>query len=250
MPKTIIINADDFGLTDGICYGILDAYKKRGISSTSLIVNGEGLQTALAIIRDYSLKMVDIHLNLTYGSPLSRVEDVPSLCEANGCFHSSHFYHEGVLVNEEELIREFDAQIAFFIKHVGYTPTHIDIHHKYDFLNAYPKLRHHLIETYHIPMRMEAYSDDYPYWHNQKVELMMDPSFDLEHARDYMEKAFLNDHIELPTHVGFVDEKIMEISSLNTGRMKDHATVISSVFKNAYKDLGYQLVGWEDIIRT
>ena len=39
MSKRLILNADDFGLTSGVNYGILHAYLNQSISSISLMIN-------------------------------------------------------------------------------------------------------------------------------------------------------------------------------------------------------------------
>ena len=53
----------------------------------------------------------------------------------------------------------------------------------------------------------------------------------------------------MPCHVGFVDREIMEISSMNMQRMEDSYLVNSKEFKNKYQSLGYQLVGWNDVLK-
>ena len=37
----LIINADDFGLTNGVTYGIYDAIKNGVVTSTTMLVNSE-----------------------------------------------------------------------------------------------------------------------------------------------------------------------------------------------------------------
>ena len=47
--KLVIINADDFGLTDGVNRGILDAHHRGVVTSTSLLANGAAFQGAVAL---------------------------------------------------------------------------------------------------------------------------------------------------------------------------------------------------------
>ncbi len=38
--RTLIVNADDFGLTEGVSRGILEAHRRGIVTSTTLLVNG------------------------------------------------------------------------------------------------------------------------------------------------------------------------------------------------------------------
>ena len=47
----LIIHADDFGLTRGINYGIVDAHRRGVVTATSLIANGPAFEHALEMTR-------------------------------------------------------------------------------------------------------------------------------------------------------------------------------------------------------
>ena len=46
--KRLIVNADDFGLTDGVNQAIIDAHHLDLLSSTTLLANGEAFAAAVA----------------------------------------------------------------------------------------------------------------------------------------------------------------------------------------------------------
>lgn len=243
MSKKIIINADDFGLTEAINYGILNAYLNHSISSISLMVNAPATSHAVDIIKRYSLKCIGVHINITLGKPVSEPHMIPSLIQSNGEFyHSQKWFSEKLNINEDELIYEFDKQVALFEELTGQKPNHINYHHRYDFYKNYPKLATHLMMKYELPMRLENDIDGYQY------EYAYNSTYFVNNVDDFV-KELKYSTIELPCHVGFVDKALMEISSLNIQRIEDSQLVNSEKFKNIYKSHGYKLVGWESINR-
>ena len=239
MSKRLILNADDFGLTSGINYGILHAYLHHSISSISLMVNAPQTLEAVEIIKRYQMNCVGIHVNITLGKPVSAPCDVPSLINEHGYFHQSDWWFQN-RAQEDELIREFDNQIHLFEKLTGQKPNHINYHHRYDFYQYYPALAKHLFEKYQLPMRLERDYADYPYEYALNQSFFIDTQGKLI---DYLTADF----IEMPCHIGFVDQDIMQLSSLNLQRMKDSYLVNSQAFQLEYQQMGYQLVGWDMI---
>lgn len=244
----VIINADDFGLTDGICYGILDAYLKHSISAFSFIVNGDSAELGAELIRHYDISDAGVHLNVTFGKPLSDPDEIPSLIDETKCFNKRLSF-PAMNFNEDELIKEFDKQIERFVELTGRQPSHINIHHKFDFLSQYSKLRNHLITKYQLPMRFEVYHDGYTYPKFEKVEMFMNDEFTIETCQDFIEHDLHSPYVEIPVHVGFPDATLMRISSLNLGRMKDLEIVNSKEFKDALKNKGYEMITWKDLER-
>lgn len=58
----IIFNADDYGLTRGTVYGILDAYKKGVVRSTKLMATGEAFDLAVEIAKENPGLDIGVHL--------------------------------------------------------------------------------------------------------------------------------------------------------------------------------------------
>ena len=72
----LIVNADDFGLTDGVTLGILHAMEHGIVTSTTMMVNTPGAQTAADIARRESELAVGLHINISLGSPLTACESL------------------------------------------------------------------------------------------------------------------------------------------------------------------------------
>ena len=128
----------------------------------------------------------------------------------------------------------------FYELHENFALILVNYHHRFDFYQYYPSLAKHLFEKYQLPMRLEKDYHEYPY------EYAINQTYFLN-THDDIHKYLIGDIIEMPCHVGFVVQSIMEMSSLNLQRMEDHALVTSSRFKKLYHDLGYQLIGWNQL---
>lgn len=81
MEKLLIVNADDFGLSKGQNYGVIEAYQHGVVSSTTAMVNGGGAEHAAALSRQYPGLPIGLHFVLTHGRPLGAM---PSLVNEHG----------------------------------------------------------------------------------------------------------------------------------------------------------------------
>lgn len=125
MTKKIIINADDFGISEGAVLGIIKAHQDGILTSTTCMVNMPYAKMGLELASRYPNLGVGIHLVLTVGRPL--IDGAKSYIDKNGNFlRPSAYPNEEPNANFDELYREWKAQIERFIKLAGKKPTHID----------------------------------------------------------------------------------------------------------------------------
>ena len=128
--RRLVINADDFGFTDGVNRGIIRAAPAAGVvTSTSVMVNMPGWDDALARLRDRRLTLgIGLHLNLVAGAPLTRA---PTLTDAQtGRFHSlGRLARRAVAgrVRLDEVRAECEAQFER-LAWAGVRITHVDSH--------------------------------------------------------------------------------------------------------------------------
>jgi chitin disaccharide deacetylase len=137
MEKRLIINADDYGLSQGITDGILLTHQKGILTSTSLMVNQAATGYAVSRTKDAPALGIGIHLNLTEGKPVLSKEEVPTLVNDQGEFYSCGTLAKKLLrlqISAREIEAEFRAQIRL-MKSFGLTPTHADSHHR---IHMYP----------------------------------------------------------------------------------------------------------------
>ncbi len=125
--RTLIVNADDFGMTSGVSRGILEAHRSGILTSTTVLVN-RPIDPALVAELAASGLGVGLHLNLTFGAPISNPKRVPSLVDAAGRFVRDPAGVAARAAKDEARI-ELGNQIDAFRRLVGRFPTHLDSHH-------------------------------------------------------------------------------------------------------------------------
>jgi hopanoid biosynthesis associated protein HpnK len=153
--RSLVVNADDLGLTVGVNNGIFDAHDHGVLTSASLFANGRATADAIArALRRPSLG-VGCHLTLVDGQPTLSPARVPSLIEGDGRFRTSWkpFIVSCLLgrISLAEVELELAAQIDR-IRSAGVTLTHLDAHKH---VHAYPPIFAivtRLAERFRIPV--------------------------------------------------------------------------------------------------
>jgi chitin disaccharide deacetylase len=125
--RTLIVNADDFGLTGGVSRGILEAHRRGIVTSTTVIVN-RAIDPTLIEQLEASELGVGLHLNLTLGAPLSDPRRVASLVDDHGRFIRDA-RELAARARKDEARIELGTQIDAFRRLLGRFPTHLDSHH-------------------------------------------------------------------------------------------------------------------------
>jgi predicted glycoside hydrolase/deacetylase ChbG (UPF0249 family) len=129
--KRLIVNADDFGLTEGVNRGIIVGHREGILTSASLLANGLAFDDAIALSRRFPDLSVGVHLNISGGTPVSPAGRISSLLNKLGQLHLTPLpIWIGILtgqINLEDIRSEFRAQI-FKVFDAGLTPTHLDGH--------------------------------------------------------------------------------------------------------------------------
>src|SRR5205823_13974693 len=82
--KKLIVTADDFGLTEGVNQGIIEAHCRGIVTSTSLMANGGAFEHAVARAREAPRLGIGAHLNLTQGPTVTPPTVVRSLVKRDG----------------------------------------------------------------------------------------------------------------------------------------------------------------------
>ncbi|MFM8476303.1 MAG: carbohydrate deacetylase [Planctomycetaceae bacterium] len=85
---TVIVNADDFGMSTAVNRAIVYCFQQGLISSTTLLANFCGFEEACEFVREQRLlNSVGVHINLTEGQPLlQELRDNPVVCGPDGNF--------------------------------------------------------------------------------------------------------------------------------------------------------------------
>jgi predicted glycoside hydrolase/deacetylase ChbG (UPF0249 family) len=127
--RRLIVNADDFGFTEGVTEGILQCMCEGIVTSTTVMANmpfaSESIRRLLAV----GCRSVGIHLNLTSGSAIRTRSR--RLTSPNGTFLGAGvLWRDGMLqrLPVEEIEQELAAQIVT-IRSMGIEVSHVDSHH-------------------------------------------------------------------------------------------------------------------------
>src|SRR5215470_11276807 len=151
--KRLIVNADDFGLSEGINQAVILGYRQGTITSATLMANGAGFATAVEMARTASNLGVGVHLNLTEGAPVSAPSGIPSLVNAQGLFtHTVEQLGWHSLVGSISLLeveRELRAQIEKVLA-ADVVVTHLDGHKHVHLIPALCRLVMRLATDYGI----------------------------------------------------------------------------------------------------
>ncbi len=127
--KKVIINADDFGLIQGVNEGIVEAHQEGILTSATLMANMPGFDQAVEMAGANPELGVGVHLNILRGQPLSPAQKVGSLLSRELRFipSVSNLLYRMVLkrVSFDEVEREFRAQVEK-VQGAGIDPSHID----------------------------------------------------------------------------------------------------------------------------
>lgn len=126
----LIINADDFGLSETCTRAIFDAFNKGLITDTTMVANGEAFDFANELSKGHKIReSIGIHFNLTEGIPLT--EDIKKCAKfaKGGRFHGKVNRLKPLSRYEKKAVyEELTAQIEK-IENSGIRITHADSHH-------------------------------------------------------------------------------------------------------------------------
>ena len=131
MERRIIINADDFGLSEGVNKGIVEAHSNGVLTSATIMVNMPAAEQAVDLVKRLPKLGVGVHLNLTNGKPLCHDEGVKHLLNSDGDFGLSPGKLAIASLVTGKVRTAIEAELAAQIQRLidrGIKPTHLDSH--------------------------------------------------------------------------------------------------------------------------
>lgn len=216
--KYLLINADDFGYSQGINKGIIEAHTKGIVTSTSLMVDGPAAGEASSL-NDYEELSVGLHF---------------------------------VAPNEQDkdLGTELNRQVAKFKELMGYNPSHIDAHKiQPSSQELIRKVFEEYSQEHHTPVRSLGQAKLIKSFFG----LNIDGSGALDESRvsiDGFRRALAEvdeGYNELMCHVGYSDEYLRSHSSYNDIREKELEALVSEEAKKLIKEAGITLCSWKEV---
>lgn len=275
MAARVIFNADDYGITEGVSRGIRYAHMQSLVTSTSCMMNMPVAASQVSLALDECPDLgIGVHLNLTAGHPLLPLQEVPSLCDLTGSFHSrDHLLNRLPGINISEIRSEWLAQIQKFIQITGRKPTHLDSHHHSSYYS--PELFRVMLELaqeFNCAIRLPVVDK----WAFQPIDLPDSVKADIEAAiprllleynprtpggffPEFYDEGASPERLlnffsgksfgtwEIMCHPGFCDAELMALSSYNLQREKELAIVTDPGLIENMKRNGIDLISFKDL---
>jgi len=118
VPRRLIVNADDFGLSHSVNEAVIRAHRDGILTSASLMVNEAGFDEAVKLAKENPQLGVGLHLTLLCGKSALPPQKIPGLVNSRGEFSESpvgvglkYFFKRSL---REQLRAEIHAQFKTF----------------------------------------------------------------------------------------------------------------------------------------
>lgn len=152
--KQLIVNADDFGLTESLNRGILDAHRDGIVTSATLMANGIAFESALAASKRFYRLGIGVHLNLTEGKPVADAAQIRTLVDRGGRLHRTPARLWAGITTGRVSLADIEIELRAQIKKVictGVRPTHFDGHKHIHVLPAVSEIVVRLAIEFGVP---------------------------------------------------------------------------------------------------
>lgn len=131
-PRLLVVNADDVGLTEGICRAVARGHTDGVVTSMSVLAVGPAFDTAAKLAGDHERLSLGAHLAMVgEDPPLLSPREIPTLVDARGRFPLSYrtVVARGLAgrLDPADVRREFAAQLER-IRGIGVPVSHLDTH--------------------------------------------------------------------------------------------------------------------------
>ena len=127
-PVRVIINADDLGVSPLANRRTFALIERGAVTSATIMANGPSFPEAMDLARAAGPCSFGVHLNITWGPPLTDPAGLGPLLGPDRHFRPGHLKDGWPLGVYRQVYREFCAQIERVIE-AGIRPSHLDTHH-------------------------------------------------------------------------------------------------------------------------
>ncbi|EMO7866223.1 TPA: chitin disaccharide deacetylase [Citrobacter amalonaticus] len=252
MERLLIVNADDFGLSKGQNYGIVEASRHGVVTSTTALVNGDAIEHAVALSRDLPTLAVGMHFVLTLGKPLT---EMPGLTREGRLGKWIWQMAEEDTLPLDAIARELASQYQRFIDLFGREPTHLDSHHH---VHMFPQI-FPLVARFAAERNLALRIDRQPVFQagDLPATLRSSQGFSSEFYGEAISEALFlqaldasakrgESSLEVMCHPAFIDNIIRQ-SAYCYPRLTELDVLTSASLKYAIAERGYRLGSFLDV---
>lgn len=248
----VIMNADDFGFSKGVNHGILEGFQHGIITSTSLMVNMPGFDSAVELMKQYP-DLLKVGLHLVTSVEYAITPNLKTLTDEN-----NHFYHDAKLIHDcdlEELKTEYEAQLQKFLA-TGFKPTHIDFHWCHEPVQLEAAM--YLAKKYDLPIRagdkeIEALFTEnnirYAPNHISDFYNQKERTTEVETMLGLLQSS-LDRKLEIigfAVHPAYVDYDLLTLSSYNVQRAKEFHVLTDPKIMDFIHENKIEMISFADI---
>ncbi len=265
----LLVQADDYGFTKGVTYGIIEGIDNGVITCSGMFTNMEIAPWAATFIKERPDFCFGIDLNLVSGPSVSDPKDIPHLVDEDGRFISSKTRindpkwqtEEGQaeLFPYDEVYTEYRAQFDRFIELTGKKPRYIN-GHSISTATCAEAMRQ-LAKEEDLPLTINymkdffatffAFKDDH-----KGTDASSTKIFDanaqvakspLDSFKRHQDEILSHEYVMTGGHPGYVDADLFKLTSLSIERCKDLELVTSDWLKDFIKEHDVELISYDDV---
>jgi len=258
----IVLNADDFGMSDDTVRGTIECFERGGITSASIMPTMPATPRAIQYARDNPHFSFGAHLTFvadTIEHPVTHRLKIPALVEDNGLFPPPNLVRRRALLRRlpvKQIAMEIEAQLGFFRDH-GVNISHVDSHgHLHKFAPFRAALRRTLprfgitrvrnVQNTYLrkPLRSPTFWVGY-WWrrrlmrsfHSTNHFYMPTSAFEADWPRKLLSRfgSAGDETLEIGVHPGYLEF------------WRSDERVGAQRFAAQARALGHQIVGWKEV---
>lgn len=258
---------DDYGFTKGVTLGIIEAIDHGVLRNTGLFTNMPSASLAAKLMKGREHVCFGIDFNIVSGKPVSNPAEIPHLVDENGEFIRSSIRikdprwktEEGrrEMFPYDEVYTELKAQYNKFLeltgKKPGYLHNHSISHESYrEAIQALSK-ETQVPHSFTLLDQMGVVTVGLRKT-NATTKKQFDPIEQLNHdpLNDLYEDLNLmlnSEYAVLGGHPGYVDNDLLNLSSLSLERCKDLEMMTSNQLKQLIEKYNIELITYYDLLK-
>jgi len=250
--KKIIFRADDLGYSEGVNLGIAKTVKKGLIRTVGFIVNLEHSKEGFELIKEADV-CLGLHVNISYGKPVSEPCTLASLLREDGMFKSSREYNNAPddFVCYDEVYCEVEAQYLRFKQITRQEPDYIEGHAVFN--PTYFRAIEAVADKYkllYIPSLLSP--DDFFTLKNERLYFWMESTnreYDPYQTFIKMCSAKREGVEVMIFHPGFIDDELLSRSSLLMPRVREIQFLVRTDLMDTMRQYGVELTTYREIER-
>ena len=254
MAKRILVRADDVGYCRGVNYGIADSVWNGIIGSVGVMPNMPETQHGVDLLKGSGV-CFGMHTNVCLGKPCADPAKIPSLLDENGDLKSSRTYRDAwkkgeEIVSLDEMVIEIEAQYQRYLELTGEKPHYFEAH---AVLNQNLARGLEIVaEKYDLPYLPACFAPTGVQFKNTVLITRMESMLPDYDPAESLKKAVLaaykdNECPMFVCHPGYIDDYLMNHSSLVTPRPKEVAMLTDPAIRNWLEEQNVQLVTYDEM---